>query len=161
VHEPDIYLRLLRVIPTISDSQSFMQTLLAVKSARDENQASLAARSIAFCFSFKQSLSAIHSSLSLNTIHFYDVLYPTPVRNLKRTLIDFEFVFESANKRIRLSPNQLPTSFYSSQDEHSEQSSILSDSSDWRERLKLSLLRSLDYCPSTIKQLTTNPQLSV
>jgi len=147
-------------MPTISDSQSFMQTLLAVKPARGGDQASLAARSIAFCPPLKQSSSATHPPSSLNTMHPHDVLHSTLVRNLKRTLIDLEFVSKPASKRTRLSPDQLPTPPYSSQDGHLEQSSTLSDSSDWRERLKSSLLRPLDHCSSTIKQLTTNSQLS-
>ncbi len=144
-------------MPTISDSQSFMQTLLAVKPARGGDQASLAARSIAFCPPPKQSSSAIHPPSSLNTMHPHDVLHST---HLKRTLTDFEFVSEPVSKRTRLSPDQLPTPPYSSQDGHPEQSSTLSDSSDWRERLKSSLLRSLDHCSSTTKQLTANSQLS-
>ena len=147
-------------MPTISDSQSFVQTLLAVKPAKGEGQALLAARSIVFCPPSKQSSSAIHAPSSLNTMHPHDVHYPTPVRDLKRTLTDLEFVSEPANKRTRLSPNQLLTPPYWSQDEHPEQSSALSDSSDWRERLKSSLLRPLDHCQPTIKQLTANPQLS-
>jgi len=147
-------------MPTINDSQSFMQTLLAVKPARGGDQASLAARSIAFCPPLKQSSSATHPPSSLNTMHPHDVLHPTPVRDLKRTLTDLEFVSELTSKRTRLSPDQLPTPPYSSQDGHLEQSSTLSDSSDWRERLKSSLLRPLDHCPPTIKQLTTNSQLS-
>jgi len=115
---------------TINDSQSFMQTLLVVKLARDGGQASLVARLIVFCSSFKQSSFATHSSSSLNTMHSYDVLHSTLVRNLKRTLIDLEFVSKLASKRIRLSLDQLSTSFYSSQDEHSKQSSALSDSSN-------------------------------
>jgi len=145
---------------TINDSQSFMQTLLVVKPARGGDQTSLVARSIAFCPPPKQSSFASHSPSSLNTMHPHDVLHSTFVRDLKHTLIDFEFVFELASKRTRLSPNQLSTSPYSSQDGHPEQSSTLNDSSDWRERLKSSLLRPLDHCSPTTKQLTTNPQLS-
>ena len=94
-------------------------------------------------------------------MYSHDVLHPTPVRNLKRTLTDIEFVSELANKRIRLSSNQLSTSFYSSLNEHLEQFSIFSDSSNWRERLKSSLLRFLDHCSSAIKQFTIDSQLSV
>ncbi len=90
----------------------------------------------------------------------HDVLHPTPVRDLKRTLTDLEFVSEPASKRTRLSPDQLPTPPYSSQDGHPEQSSALCDSPDWREWLKSSLLRPLDHCPPTTKQLTADPQLS-
>ncbi len=82
-----------------------MQTLLVVKLARDGGQTSLIARSIVFCSPFKQSLFATYSSLSLNTMHLYDVLHSTLVRDLKRTLMDLEYVFELASKRIRLSTN--------------------------------------------------------
>lgn len=51
-------------------------------------------------------------------MHPYDVLHSTLVRDLKRTLINLEYVFELASKRIRLSTNQLSTSLYSSQDEY-------------------------------------------
>jgi len=92
-------------------------------------------------------------------MHPQDVLHPTPVRDLKHTLTNLEFDSEPASKRTRLS-DQLPTPPYSSQDGHPEQSSTLSDSSDWRERLKSSLLRPLEHCPPTTKQLTANRQLS-
>lgn len=107
-----------------------------------------------------QSPSATHPPSSLNIMHPHDVLHPTPVRDLKRTVTDLEFGSEPASKRTRLSPDQLPTPPYSTQDGYPEQSSRLCDSSDWRERLKSSLLRRLDnhYPPST-KQLTANPQL--
>ena len=97
---------------------------------------------------------------SLNVMHPHDVLYPTPVRDLKRTVTDLELGSELASKRTRLSPDQLPTPPYSIQNGHTEQSSRLCDSSDWRERLKSSLLRPFDnhYSP-TNKQLTANPQL--
>ena len=94
-------------------------------------------------------------------MHPHDVLHPTPVRDLKRALTDLEFDSEPASKRTWLSPNQLPTPPYSTQDEHPEQPSPLCDSSDWRERLKSSLLRPLDnHYPPTTKQLTANPRLS-
>ena len=107
-----------------------------------------------------ESPSATHPPSSLNIMHPHDVLHPTPVRDLKRTVTDLEFGSEPASKRTRLSPDQLPTPPYSTQDGHPEQSSRLCDSSDWRERLKSSLLRRLDnhYSPTT-KQLTANPQL--
>ena len=105
-----------------------------------------------------ESPSATHPPSSLNIMHPHDVLHPTPVRDLKRTVTDLEFGSEPASKRTRLSPDQLPTPPYSTQDGHPEQSSRLYDSSDWRERLKSSLLRRLDnhYSPTT-KQLTANP----
>lgn len=55
-------------------------------------------------------------------MHSYNVFYSTLVRNLKRTLIDLEYDFELASKRTRLLLDQLPTSFYSTQDEHSKRS---------------------------------------
>ena len=93
-------------------------------------------------------------------MHPHDVLHPTPVWDLKRTLVDLESSSEPASKRTRLSPDQLLTPPYSSRDRHPEQSSTLNDFSDWRERLKSSLLRPLDHCPPTIRQLTADPQLS-
>ncbi|MCJ1395232.1 hypothetical protein MMC18_008115 [Xylographa bjoerkii] len=91
----------------------------------------------------------------------HDVLCPTPVRDLKRTLADLDSDFEPASKRTRLPPNPLPTPPYSTKNEHSEQSKPLSDPPDWRHRLKSSLLRPLDtqYRPP-IKQLPANSQLS-
>jgi len=89
-----------------------------VKLARDKGQTSFVARLIVFCSSFKQSLFATYFSLFLNIMHSYDVFHSTFVKNLKRTLINLEFVFELASKRIRLLTNQLLTSFYLSQDEH-------------------------------------------
>ena len=93
-------------------------------------------------------------------MHPYDILHPTPVRHLKRIVSDLEFGSEPASKRTRLSPDQLPTPPYRAQDEHPEQSSRPCDSSDWRERLKSSLLRRRDnhYLPTT-NQFTANPQL--
>ncbi len=94
-------------------------------------------------------------------MHPHNVLHPTPMRHLKRTLIDFEFDSEPTSKRIRLSPDQLPTPPNSTQDEHPPQPNSLCDSSDWREWLKSSLLRPLDtHCLPTTKQLTANPHLS-
>jgi len=94
-------------------------------------------------------------------MHPHNVLHPTPMRDLKRTLTDLEFDSEPASKRTRLSLDQLPTPPYSTQDKHPEQSSFLCDSLDWRERLKSSLLRPLDsHYPPTTKQVTANPQLS-
>ena len=105
-------------------------------------------------------LSATHPPSSLNVMHPYDVLHPTPVRHLKRTVSDLEFGSEPASKRARLSPDQLPTPPYPTHDEHPEQSGRPCDSSGWRGRLKSSLLRRRDnHYPSTTKQLTANPQL--
>lgn len=121
----------------------------------------LAARSTAFYPSVIYKV--VHLLLSsFNTMHPYGVLHPTPVKILKRAFTDFEFDSEPASKRTRLSPDQLPTPPYSTQAEHPEQSSSFCDSSDWRERLKSSLLRPpLDnHYPPTIKQLTANPRLS-
>ena len=96
----------------------------------------------------------------LNIMHPHDVLHPTPVRVLKRTVTDLEFGSEPASKRTRLSPDQLPTPPYTTQQGHPKRSSRPSDSSGWRERLKSSLLRRLDdHYPSTNKQLTASPQL--
>ena len=94
-------------------------------------------------------------------MHPHDVLHPTPVRDLKRNVTDLESNSEPVSKHTRLSLDQLPTPPYSTQDGHPEPSSSLCNSPDWRERLKLSLLRPLenDYPPTT-KQLTANPQLS-
>lgn len=94
-------------------------------------------------------------------MHHHEVLHPTPVRNLKRTLIDLEVDLEPASKRTRLSLDQLPTPPHSTQDRYPEQLNSLCDSSDWRERLKSSLLKPLDnHYPHTTKQLTANPRLS-
>lgn len=94
-------------------------------------------------------------------MHHHEVLHPTPVRNLKRTLIDLEVDLEPASKRTRLSLDQLPTPPHSIQDRYPEQLNSLCDSSDWRERLKSSLLKPLDnHYPHTTKQLTANPRLS-
>lgn len=109
-----------------------------------------------------QSLFTTHPASFLNnTMHTRDVLHPTPIRDLKRTITDLEIDSEPVSKRTRLSSDRLPTPPYSTQDEHPEQSSPLCNSSDWRERLKSSLLRPLDNnYPPTTKQLTTSPQLS-
>ena len=94
-------------------------------------------------------------------MHPRDVLHPTPIRDLKRTITDLEYDSEPVSKRTRLSPDPLPTPPYSTQDGHPEQSSPLCNPSDWRQRLKSSLLRPLDYhYPPTTEQLTANPQLS-
>ena len=91
----------------------------------------------------------------------HDVLCPTPVRDLKRTLTDLESDSEPARKRTRLLSDPLPTPPYSIQDQQSKQSSPLCDSLDWRKRLKSSLLRPLEHqYPPATKQLTANPQLS-
>ena len=91
----------------------------------------------------------------------HDVLHPTPIRDLKRTIADLEFDSEPASKRTRLSPDPLPTPPDSTQDGHPEQSSPLCNPSDWRGRLKSSLLRPPDYhYQLTTEQLTANPQLS-
>ena len=86
-------------------------------------------------------------------MHPYDVLHPTPVRDLKRTLEELEFGSQPSSKRIRLSADLLPTPPSSTHDKHSEQSK--------NQRLKSSFLKLLDnhYPPST-KQLKANPQLS-
>ncbi len=92
-------------------------------------------------------------------MYHHDVLHSTFVRDLKRTLIDLELF---AIKRTRSSSDQLSTSSYSTQNEHSEKFNSLCDSSNWRKRLKSSLLKSLDkHYSSIIKQLTINSQLSV
>ena len=96
----------------------------------------------------------------LNIMHPHDVLHPTSVRDLKRCLTDLECDSEPASKRTRLSPEHLPTP-PSTRDSYPEQFNPLCDSSDWRERLKSSLLRPLDnHHPHTTKQLTANPRLS-
>ena len=46
-------------------------------------------------------------------MHPYDVLYPTPVSDLKHTTNDLEFSSEPVSKRTRLSLDQLPTPHYS------------------------------------------------
>lgn len=91
----------------------------------------------------------------------HDIHCPTAVKDLKRTLADIDSDSESAAKRTRLSPNPLPTPPSSTQNEHPEQSSPLGDPSDWRQRLKSSLLRPLDnqYRPPT-KQPTATSQVS-
>ncbi|KAL9626382.1 MAG: hypothetical protein Q9164_007887, partial [Protoblastenia rupestris] len=90
----------------------------------------------------------------------HNVFHPTPVRDLKRTLTHLAFDSEPASKRIRLSLDQLPSPPHSTRDGHPELSSRLCDSSDWRERLKSSLLRPLDNrSPPTTKQLTANPHV--
>ncbi|MCJ1251831.1 hypothetical protein MMC30_009069 [Trapelia coarctata] len=91
----------------------------------------------------------------------HHVLCPTPMRDLKRTLAELNFDSEPASKRIRFSPNPLPTPPYSTQTEHPKQSSPLCDPPDWRQRLKSSFLRPLNnqYRPST-KQPRANSQLS-
>ena len=92
-------------------------------------------------------------------MHPRDVLRPTPIRDLKRTITDLEFDSEPVGKRTRLSPDQLPSPPCSTQDGHPEQSSPFCNSSDWRERIKSSLLRPLDsQYPPTTKQFTANPQ---
>jgi len=94
-------------------------------------------------------------------MHPHNVLHPTPMRDLKRTLTDLESDSEPASKRTRLSLGQLPTPPYSTKDDHPEQFSFLCDSLHWRERLKSSLLRPLNsHYPPTTKQSTANPQLS-
>lgn len=91
------------------------------------------------------------------------VLHPTPVRDLKRTITNLEFDSEHASKRIRLLPDQLPTPPHSTQGGHPGQSSRLCGSSDWRERLRRSLLSPLinNQCPPAAQQLAANPQLRV
>lgn len=94
-------------------------------------------------------------------MHHHEVLHPTPVRNLKRTLIDLEVDLEPASKRTQLSLDQLPNPPHSTQDRYPEQLNSLWDSSDWREWLKSLLLKPLDnHYPHTTKQLTANPRLS-
>ncbi|KAI4156832.1 MAG: hypothetical protein L6R39_000998 [Caloplaca ligustica] len=89
------------------------------------------------------------------------VLCPTPIRSLKRTLTDLEVDYEPVSKRTRFSPGLFPTPPYSTQDEHLKESSPRCEISDWRDRLKSSLLRPLDVQdPSTTKQLAANPQLT-
>lgn len=92
---------------------------------------------------------------------FHDVLCPTPVRALKRTLADLDSDSEPVSKRTRLSPDPLPTPPYSTQNEHPQQSSPLCAIPDWRQRLKSSLLRPLNnqYRPP-IKQLPADSQLT-
>lgn len=90
------------------------------------------------------------------------VLQPTPVRHLKRTLAHLESSAEPTRKRTRLSPEQLPTppSTNPTQLDHPAQSSPLQDSSDWRKRLKSSLLRPLDNPgPHTVQQFAASSQL--
>ena len=111
-------------------------------------------------FCHLQYSSATYPPSSLNIMHPHDVLHPTPLRDLKRTITDLESDSEPASKRTRPPPDQLPTPPYSIQDGHPEQFSHLCDTSDWRERLRLSLLRPLDNrYPPTTKQVTVNPQL--
>ena len=45
-------------------------------------------------------------------MHPHNVLHPTPIRVPKRTIADLEFDPEPVSKRIRLSPDQLPTPPY-------------------------------------------------
>ena len=155
----DNYLRLLRAMPTVLVSQSFLQTSRTTKPARGGDHR-IACR-ISCQFFRLQSPSATHPPPFLITMHPRDVLHPTPIRDLKRIITDLEFDSEPASKRTRLSPDQLPSPPYSTQDGHPEQSSPFCNSSDWRERLKSSLLRPFDnHYPPTTKQLTANPQLS-
>ncbi|KAL9013569.1 MAG: hypothetical protein Q9173_001747 [Seirophora scorigena] len=82
---------------------------------------------------------------------------------MKRTLAHLESSAEPTRKRTRLSPEQLPTppSTYSTQHDYPVQSSPLHDSSDWRKRLKASLLRPLDHPgPPTVQQIAASSQLS-
>lgn len=92
-------------------------------------------------------------------MHSHNVLHPTPVRNLKRTLTHLEICSKSSSKRIRLSSDHLPTPPSSTPDGHSDQSNTLFEALNWRERLKSSLLRPLENPPSA-KQLKINPELS-
>ena len=89
----------------------------------------------------------------------HDVLQPTPVRDLKRTLADLDS--EPARKRTRLSPTLFPTPPYSTQDEHPEQFISFCGSLDWRQKLRSSLIKPLSnqYRP-TIKQLRASSHLS-
>ena len=91
----------------------------------------------------------------------HDILQPTPVRNLKRTLTNVEFNLESASKRILLSLDQLSTPSNSAQDRYSEQLNPLWSSSNWREELESSFLRSFgNHRPHINKQLTIDLRLS-
>ena len=86
----------------------------------------------------------------------------TFVRNFKRIITHFEFDFEFANKRIRLSSNQLSIFFYSIQDEHFEQFNHFCDISNWRKRFKSSFFKFFDnHYSFIIKQFTINSQLKI
>lgn len=125
-------------------------------------KASLAAHSTVFCVSFiyKVHLQLIILHL-LNIMHSHNVLHLTLMRDLKCTLTDLEFNSELASKCTWLLLDQLSTSSYLTQDEHSEQFSFLCNSLNWQEWLKSSLLRPLDsHYLFTIKQVTVNSQLS-
>ena len=94
-------------------------------------------------------------------MHPHHVLHPTPRRDLKRTVANLEFDSEPASKRIRLSPDQLPTPPYSIQERHPEQSDPLRNPPNWRQWLKSSLLRSVrNHYPPTTNQFAPNPPLS-
>lgn len=81
--------------------------------------------------------------------------------HLKRTLAHLDSDFEPARKRTRRSLNPLPTPPFSTKDEHPDRSSPVDCPSDWRQRLKSSLLRPLDnHCWPTAKQLTAHSHLA-
>lgn len=94
-------------------------------------------------------------------MHPFDVLHPTPVRYLKRTLSELEFGSKPSSKRIRLSPDHLPTPPSSTHEKHHKKSNIPYKFLNQKKPLKSSLFRPLvsHYLPST-NQPKANPRLS-
>ena len=89
----------------------------------------------------------------------HQVLQPTPVRHLKRTLANHESSAEPTRKRLACRQSHCQLLLPPIRPNKSiMQSSPLGDSSDWRKRLKSSLLR--PQGPPTIQQFVANSQLS-